>query len=83
MYFDEFCLTAKEVTSEFFISIYDCIYNYIPCAKNFLILRSNYEDSLKQNLREELRPKRKLQQLKPPITSKMREKFRIVPDLWS
>lgn len=47
MYFDEFCLIAKTVTSEFFIAIYDCIYNYVPCAKNFLILRSHFNEFIK------------------------------------
>ena len=46
IYFDEFITLAKEVTSELFVCIYDCIYTYIPCAKNFLIMRANYIEFL-------------------------------------
>ena len=42
IYFDEYVKIAKEITSELFVSVFDCIYKCIPCVKNFLILRSNY-----------------------------------------
>ena len=42
MYFDEFIKLAMDVTSELFTCIYNCIYKYVPCVKNFLILRDNY-----------------------------------------
>ena len=75
MYFDEFCQTAKHVTSEFFLSIYDCIYNDVPCAKNFLILRSNFRQLITQNLPPSLSLTPKSTDLKPPITDKIRKKF--------
>lgn len=46
IYFDEFVKLAKEVTSELFVCVYDCIYRYIPCVKNFLIMRANYLEFL-------------------------------------
>jgi hypothetical protein len=49
MYFDEFKTLATEVTSELFVCIYYCIYQYIPCVKNFLILRENYISYLQSN----------------------------------
>ena len=42
MYFDEFYRLALDVTSELFLCIYDCIYQFVPCVKNFLTLRKNY-----------------------------------------
>jgi len=42
LYFDEFFSLATDVTSELFLSIYDCLYHNIPCVKNFLLLRRNY-----------------------------------------
>ena len=35
MYFDEFKLLAEEVTSELFVCVYNCIYQYIPCIRTF------------------------------------------------
>ena len=49
MYFDEFVNLAKEVTSELFLGIYDCVYQNIPCAKNFLVMRQNYISFLKSS----------------------------------
>ena len=46
IYFDEFVKLQKEVTSELFVCIYDCIWRYVPCAKNFLIMRANYLEFL-------------------------------------
>ena len=46
MYFDEFKSLALDVTSELFMAIYDCVYQYIPCVKNFLIMRANYKKIL-------------------------------------
>ena len=42
MYFDEFQKLSTEVTSELFLCVYNCLYQYIPCVKNFLMLRENY-----------------------------------------
>ena len=47
MYFDEFQKLASEVTSELFACVYNCIYSYVPCVKNFLIMRENYVSFLK------------------------------------
>jgi Ca2+-binding EF-hand superfamily protein len=42
IYFDEFKKLAEEVTSELFVCIYNCIYQYIPCVKNFLVMKEKY-----------------------------------------
>ena len=54
MYFDEFQKLAKEVTSELFLCVYNCIYQYVPCVKNFLIMRENYLSFLKSKNSENL-----------------------------
>ena len=46
MFFDEFCKYNIDVNSDLFVSIYDCIYQYIPCASNFLLMRANYKTFL-------------------------------------
>lgn len=43
LYFDEFERLTLEVTSELFLSVYDCIYQHIPCVKNFLLMRFNFK----------------------------------------
>lgn len=43
IYFDEFCALATQVTSELFLAVYDCIYQYIPCVKNFCIMRAHFK----------------------------------------
>ena len=42
MYFDEFVKVAHEDTSELFVSIFNCIYECVPCVKNFFLMRSQY-----------------------------------------
>lgn len=42
MYFDEFVALTKEVTSELFFGIFDCLHNYVPCIKNFHQLKANF-----------------------------------------
>ena len=54
MYFDEFITLAKEVTSELYMCIYDCICTYVPVVKNFLIMRANYATFLKSKLIENM-----------------------------
>ena len=46
MYFDEFQKLSTEVTSELFLCVYNCIYQYVPCVKNFLMLRENFQSYL-------------------------------------
>ena len=78
MYFDEFVRLAEDVTSELFICIYNCIYQYIPCAKNFLIMKENYIKFLKSQMAQEMGVvfmpyTRKI--LMPPITKKLIDQF--------
>jgi len=42
MYFDEFLYVTQNVTIELFFSVYNLIFNYVPCAQNFLYLRMNF-----------------------------------------
>jgi len=49
LYFDEFMNLTENTTSDLFFSIYDCIYTYVPCVKNFLVLKENYKQFLKQH----------------------------------
>lgn len=42
MYFDEFVKVAHEDTSELFVSIFNCIYECVPCVKNFFLMRAKY-----------------------------------------
>ena len=42
MYFDEFVSLTKEVTSELFFGVFDCLHNYVPCIKNFHQLKANF-----------------------------------------
>ena len=42
IYFDEFIKITKEITSELYVSIFDCLYSCIPLVKNYIILRNNY-----------------------------------------
>lgn len=79
MYFDEFCTLAKDVTSELFVSIYDCVYNCIPCVKNFLQMRCKFQDMLMRQHRQEGQPLPiyTYQYVQPPITCKTREKFEV------
>lgn len=42
MYFEEFKKLSEECTSELFVSIFDCIYNFVPCVKNFMVMRANF-----------------------------------------
>jgi len=83
IYFDEFVRLSKEVTSELFVCVYDCIYQYIPCAKNFLIMRANYIDFL-QSKEAQSRGinflKYTYTHLMPPVTSKMVQRFLENPD---
>ena len=73
MYFDEFTKLAQECTSELFISIYDSIYQCIPCVKNFLIMRANYKNLLKT--RENIYVAPTFTVLMPPSTTKGLEKI--------
>ena len=50
MYFDEFIDLAKEVTSDLFLCIYDCIYSYIPLVQNFLLMRAHYKNYLETSI---------------------------------
>jgi Ca2+-binding EF-hand superfamily protein len=47
MYFDEFVKLAEEATSELFVAVFDCIYQCVPCVKNFLLLRANFQQFIK------------------------------------
>ena len=69
MYFDEFEKLCTEVTSELYVSIFDSIYQCVPCVKNFLILRHNYQEYLKRNNIEQFKPTFTV--LMPPISTKM------------
>ena len=42
IFFDEFLKITESVTSELFVSIFDCIYQCCPLVKNFFIMRANY-----------------------------------------
>jgi Ca2+-binding EF-hand superfamily protein len=46
IYFDEFVQLAKEVTSELFLCIFNCIYEYVPCVKNFFLMKAKYKEFL-------------------------------------
>lgn len=50
MYFDEYMTLAKEVTSDLFLCIYDCIYSYIPLVHNFQLMRAQYKHYLETNM---------------------------------
>lgn len=43
MFFDEFMEFAEKFSSEFVFSIFDQLYQKVPCVKNFFILRENYK----------------------------------------
>jgi hypothetical protein len=46
MYFDEFVQFAEEVSSEFVLAVFDSLYQYVPCVKNFLLLKNSYQMNL-------------------------------------
>ena len=46
MYFNEFKQLALTEASDLFLAIYDTIYQCIPCANNFLVMRENYKQIL-------------------------------------
>lgn len=71
MYFDEFKSLATCKTSELFLAIYDCIYQYIPCVKNFLILKANYKKMIMKEVLLSNKNPYNLIELKPPSTRKM------------
>ena len=74
MYFDEFKTLCNEVTSELFLCVYDCIYQYIPCVRNFLVLRNRYKMFLESKECRKRTVTAKLYSCKilmPPITKKM------------
>ena len=47
IYFNEFAELAERGTSEFVFSIFDTLYQCIPCLQNHLIMRANYLELLK------------------------------------
>ena len=71
MYFDEFKSLATCKTSELFLAIYDCVYQYIPCVKNFLILKANYKKMIMKEVLLSSSNPYSLIELKPPSTRKM------------
>jgi|TARA_B110000285_G_scaffold233786_1_gene308655 hypothetical protein len=78
MYFDEFMRLAEDVTSELFICVYNCIYQYIPCAKNFLIMKENYNKFLKSQKalsKGVVFKPYTYKILMPPITKKLIDQF--------
>ena len=78
MYFDEFQKLATDVTSELFACVYNCIYSYVPCVKNFLIMRDNYVTYLKSQEAKDLGVEYKpytYTVLMPPVTKKMLDKI--------
>ncbi len=48
MYFDEFVEFTEVISSEFMFAIFDCLYQCVPCVKNFFTLRSNYLNLLRE-----------------------------------
>lgn len=42
IYFDEFVAITKNLGSELYVAVIDCIYKCVPCVKNFFLLRANY-----------------------------------------
>ena len=84
MYFDEFQKLASDVTSELFVCVYNCIYQYVPCVKNFLMLRENYITYLKgpksKQLGIEFKPYTHTI-LMPPVLKKMLDKISEVDEL--
>ena len=78
MYFDEFQKLATDVTSELFACVYNCIYQYVPCVKNFLLMRENYMAFLKsskaKSFRIEFKPYTHTV-LMPPVSKKMLDKI--------
>ena len=42
LYFKEFAELTKRVSSELYFSIFDMIYQFVPCAKSFFLMRRNY-----------------------------------------
>ena len=76
IFFDEFVTIAEKVTSELFVCIFDCIYQCIPCAKNFLIMRANYKFTLQMRQKEFGKYNKPFTiTLMPPVTTKMLERF--------
>jgi hypothetical protein len=75
MYFDEFVQFNTQVSSELFLSIFDCLHQCVPCAQNFFILKANY---LKVLQRKSLEPDSQVKcivpkcfELPPPLSDKM------------
>jgi len=75
MYFDEFVKLAKEVTSELFVVIFDCIYQCVPCVKNFLMLRANFYHFIKLNMDPCFAVQPTFTVLMPPTTVKIQERI--------
>ncbi len=46
LYFRDFVQLATNYTGELFLSIFDCIHQYVPCVKNIFLLRKNYQELL-------------------------------------
>lgn len=46
MYFDEFKEVTMNHTSELFLAIFDSAFQFIPCAKSYLVLKTHYRQIL-------------------------------------
>ena len=46
MYFDEFETFAREVSSELYVAVFDCLYQYVPCIQNFFMIKTNFMQML-------------------------------------
>ena len=72
IYFDEFMKLSRNITSELFFCIYDCIYQYVPCVQTFLLMRENYIDKLIEN---KLYKEYNKLLIFPPITKKNHDRI--------
>ena len=83
MYFDEFVKLAHDVTSELFVSIFNCIYEYVPCVKNFFLMRAKYIQFLQSDISKErgitFKPYTHTV-LMPPITKKMKDHISVIEE---
>jgi hypothetical protein len=73
MYFDEFCTFTKDVSCDLYMSIIDQFYQFVPCARQFLVMRANFLAYLKKQ--KILYPKPNLLTLMPPVTSKLQDRI--------
>ena len=76
MYFEEFCSFTQEVCSDLYLAVFDSLFQYVPCVKNFMILRANYLNILNEDFSNVLPQKPStFTQLPRPLCSKFIEKI--------